>query len=233
MREHERPSRPVLFFTKESEYPYWGKGSSVFVASDRHVYWITARHVMKNQRASVNDLLITPATDSAISVPFNELVEIVESPENEDFRDIYMLRVDMEQFWSSTDSDLYAWNINRDFCDCSELSIGEELFLLGFPSESRFVNYEEQKIHFTRTVLRAIYEGVTTEEHCHELRLETSVTLDELDGLSGGAVFRHPENPEERIQLVGILIRGTTQSGKARFIDCSVIEDMVRLSEGA
>jgi hypothetical protein len=233
MKEQERPSRPVLFFTKESEFPYWGKGSSFFVASDQHVYWVTARHVMENQEASPHDLMITPGDDSAISIPFNELLQIVKGPDNEDFRDIYMLRVNMEEFWESTDSELYAWNIDRDFYDCSKLSTGEELFLLGFPSESRFVDYDVKRIHFTQAVLRDIYNGPTTEEHCHELRLETSITLEELDGLSGGVVFRYPREPKEPSQLAGLLVRGTSQSGIIRFIDCAVINEFVHLSEAA
>lgn len=186
---------------------------------------------MENQRASAHDLMITPSDDSVISVPFNELLQIVKGPENEDFRDIYMLRVNMEEFWDSTDSELYAWNIKRDFFDCSKLSLGEELFLLGFPFESRFVDYEVKRIHFTKTVLRGIYDGPTTEEYCHKLRLETSITLEQLDGLSGGTVFRYPRNLEEPSQLVGLLVRGTSQSGIVHFIDCAVIDEFVRLSE--
>ncbi|MCW9057592.1 MAG: hypothetical protein OQL11_01775 [Gammaproteobacteria bacterium] len=231
MKEHERPSRPVLFFTKESDYPYWGIGSSFFIASDQHVYWITARHVMEKQGALPHDLKITPGDDSAISVPFSELLQIEKGLDNEDFRDLYMLKVNMDEFWESTDSELYAWNISRDFYDCTKLSTGEELFLLGFPSESRFVDYDVKRIHFTQVVLRGIYLGQTSEEHCHELQLETSVTLEELDGLSGGVVFRYPRNPEEPSQMVGLLIRGTSKSGILRFIDCAVINEFVRLSE--
>jgi hypothetical protein len=188
---------------------------------------------MENQGASPHNLMITPGHDSAISVPFNELLQIKKGSDNEDFRDLYMLRVNMEEFWESTDSELYAWNINRDFYDCSKLLAGEELFLIGFPSESRFVDYDVKRIHFTQVVLRGIYQGQTSEEHCHKLQLETSVTIEELDGLSGAVVFRYPRNPEEPCQVVGLLIRGTSKSGIIRFIDCAVIDDFVRLSETA
>ncbi len=231
MKEQERPSRPVLFFTEESEFPYWGKGSSFFVASDQHVYWVTARHVMENQGASPYDLLITPSDDSAISVPFVERLQIENDPDNEDFRDICMLRVNIEEFLESTDSELYAWNINRDFYDCTNLSTGDELFLLGFPSESRFVDYDVKRIHFTKVVLRGVYQEQSSDEHCHKLRLETSITLDELDGLSGGAVFRYPSDPNEPAKLVGLVIRGTSGSGIIHFIDSAILGEFVRKSE--
>lgn len=233
MNEFERASRPVLFFTKESEYPYWGRGSSLFVASDQNVYWLTAKHVIERQEASAQNLMITPSDDSSISVPFSELMQIVDNPENDDYRDLYMLRVNLEEFWESTDSTLFAWNINQHFFDCDRLSDGDEIFILGFPSESRFVDYAVPRIHFMQVVLRGIYEGRSSEAHCHKLRLETSITLVDLDGLSGGTVFRHPRNPEEPTQLVGLLIRGSSTSGIAHFIDCAVIENFVRLSDAA
>jgi hypothetical protein len=233
MQEVERPSRPVLFLAKESEYPYWGRGSSLFVASDRNVYWLTARHVIERQGASAPDLIVTPTDDSAITVPFNELIQIARDPDNPDYKDLFMLRINLEEFWGSTDSELYAWNIDRNFFDCSQLSQGDELFVLGFPSESRFVDYETKRVHFTKVVLRGVYEGLSSEEHCHKLRLETSVDLKELDGLSGGTVFRHPRNPNEPSEFVGLVVRGTAVSGFVYFIDCAVIADFVRLSDAA
>lgn len=231
MREHEKPSRPVLFFTKDSDYPYWGKGSSFFITSGEHIYWLTARHVMENQRATPHDLMITPHDSSGVSVPFDNSFQIKEGAE--DFRDLYMLRINAAEFWETTDSELYAWNITRDFFDCARLLPGDELFLLGHPSESRFVDYDVKRIHFTQVVLRGIYQEKSSEEHCHVLKLDTSVTLDDLDGLSGGVVFKYPRDAEEPVQAVGLMIRGTAESGIIRFIDCAVINEFVRLSETA
>ena len=142
-----------------------------------------------------------------------------------------MLRINLEEFSESTDSTLHAWNINRHFFDCNKLSHGDEIFILGFPSESRFVDYAVKRIHFTQVVLRGIYEGRSSEARCHKLRLETSITLKELDGLSGGTVFRHPRDPEKQTQLVGLLVRGSTKNGIVHFIDCAVIDEFVRLSD--
>ena len=55
--------------------------------------------------------------------------------------------------------------------------------------------------------------------------------LEQLDGLSGGVVFRHTPNPEEPTQIVGMVIRGTAGSGLIHFIDCGVIRDFVSLAE--
>ena len=97
MQEVERPSRPVLFFSKESEYPYWGRGSSLFVASDRDVYWLTAKHVIERQAASAPDLMITPTDETAISVPFKDLFQIETDPQSPDFKDLYLLRLNLER----------------------------------------------------------------------------------------------------------------------------------------
>jgi hypothetical protein len=231
MKEHERPSRPVLFFTKESDYPYWGRGSSFFITSGSNIYWITAQHVIENQKASPKDLMITPGNESTVSVPFDNLFKIKKSDENEDFRDLFMLRVNLDEFWESKDSDIYAWNINRDFFDSEKLSPGDELFLLGYPSESRYVDYDVKRIHFTRVVLRGLYQNPAHDDHCHVLKLETSVSINDLDGLSGGVVFRYPQNPEEPVQVVGLMIRGSVERGNVHFVGSNVIREFVHIAE--
>ena len=228
LKEHERPSRPVLFFTEGSDFPYWGKGSSFFITNGSCRFWVTAQHVIDNQGASVQDLMITPSDETAIPIPFNEQIEINQGSEYEDYRDICIIRVDFDKFWETKESDLYAWNIDRDFYDCSRLSNGEELYLLGFPSESRYVDYDVKTIHFTSNVLRGIYQGPATENNCYTLQLETSIELDDLDGLSGSVVFRYPYTLDEPVQAVGMLIRGSASSAILEFIDCAVIRDFVR-----
>jgi len=233
MQEAERPSRPVLFLTKESQYPYWGRGSSLFVASDRNIYWLTARHVLDRQGASAPNLMITPTDETAITVPFKDLFQIETEPNNPDFKDLYMLRLNMEEFWDTADSELYAWNIDRNFYDCRKLEHGDELFVLGFPSESRFVDYDVKRIHFTQVVLRGVYAGLALESHCHTLKIETSIELKDFDGVSGGTVFRHPRSPQEPSAFVGLAIRGSVESGLIHFVDCAVIAEFVRLSDAA
>lgn len=231
VKEHELATRPVLFLSRDLEFPYWGRGSSLLVSSGKNVYWLTARHVMESQGATPHDLMITPSINSTISLPFDELFQIKKVDENEDNKDLYMLRINSDEFWRTTDSCLYAWDIDHHFFDCNELVAGDELFILGYPSESRFVDYESRRIHFARVVLRGVYEGESVHAHCHQLRLETSVELEQLDGLSGGVVFRYPPNPEEPTQIVGMTIRGTAGSGLIHFIDCAVIRDFVCLAE--
>ena len=104
---------------------------------------------------------------------------------------------------------------------------------MGFPSESRFVDYEAKRIHFTQVVLRGVYEGLAPESHCHILKLESSVELNDFDGVSGGTVFRHPRNPEESSEFVGLLVRGSAESGLMSFVDCAVVAELVRLSDAA
>jgi hypothetical protein len=231
MKEHERRSRPVLFFTKDSEFPYWGKGSSFFVSSDQNVYWITARHVMENQGAAESELMITPGHGSEILVPFNEQTLEEQNPKYEGFQDIYILRVNTAEYYASKDAVLYAWDIDHDFFDNGKLSTGDDLYILGYPSESRFVDYELKNIEVAKANLHVTYQGPSIEEHCHTLQLDSSITIEDFDGLSGGVVIRYPLEANEPIQLVGMIIRGSAKEGFIHCIDSAVINESVRILE--
>lgn len=233
MNEPELTVRPVLFESQVDGYEYWGKGSSVLVCSDQNIYWVTASHVMENQGVSAEDLRIFPTEVSLDSVPYNELIRIARNEEREDFSDLYMLKVDLKDADFSEYSDLRAWKADRDFYDNRKLIAGDELFIMAYPSEKRYVDYEVKRIHFARVVLRAVYQRKSVEKYCHTVKLESSIELENLDGLSGGMVFRRPRRLELPPQFVGLVVRGTAESGFVSYIDCAVIYNTIRLAENA
>lgn len=235
----EQTCRPVIFETTNTEWPYWGKGSSFLVANAGHHYWITARHVIENLGGSAESLRIFPSDNSRMSLPFNEKYTMdLNMTEDEDYKDIFMLRVDLRDFERSGDAPLIAQDVEVGFHLAESLVPGNELFLIAYPSESRFIDYEKFSIKNTRSVLRAVYEGSSVSDHCHTLRIETSVRIDDFDGLSGGPVFFLQERiREQEVEVfplfVGLAIRGSAASSTVHFISSNVVSNFIRSAEAA
>lgn len=236
MAEFEQVSRPVLFEHTDSDYPYWGKGTSLLVATAQSNYWVTAQHVLKNSGGRVDALRIFPTDWSRISLPFNEQYEIPSDNLDDDYKDILIVRVDLERFKKSGDAPLVAQDVDVGFLAPEQLAIGSELLIIGYPSESNWIDYDEQKIKSNRSLIKARYEGLGHSEHCHQLHFDTSLNISNFDGLSGSPVFvLQPRKLAGQDclfpMLVGVLIRGTAESQIGYFISALVIKEMIRLAE--
>ena len=112
----------------------------------------------------------------------------------------------------------------------------DELWIIGYPSESNFVDFDTRRIKSTRSVIRAIYKGSSISAHCHELRVDSSVHLESYDGLSGSPVFHMRSqfvNGETVFLplLVGMLLRGAASSATAHFVSSDVIVNLVNQAE--
>jgi len=237
MYAFEEVSRPVLYEHDHSEFAYWGKGSSFLIANSHNTYWVTAAHVLVNSGAHVDSLRILPSDHSRISLPFNQQFTVNKGvTDDEDYKDVFMLRIDLSAFDKSGDAPLVAQDLGLGLLSADKLNLDDVLWIVGYPAESNFVDYEANKISNTRSVLRALYEGQSTSVHCHQLRVETSVALESYDGLSGSPVYcMKPQrrDGEELIfpLLVGMLLRGTASSRIAHFVGSDVLLNIVNLAE--
>jgi len=233
----EETSRPVIFESEDSYYQYWRKGSSLLIASTRHYYWATAVHVLSNMGGSAESLRIFPSDDSRVSLPFNELYSITHSESDDpEHRDVIMLRIDLSDFVASGDAPLVAQYLENGVQPASSLKPDSVLWIIGYPAESNLIDYDRAAIRSTRSVVRALYRGEAVSDHCHTLSVETTLSLESFDGLSGSPVFYLRE---ERIRgelvcfpiLVGMLLRGTASSGLCHFVCSSVLANIVRVAE--
>ncbi|MDQ3776613.1 MAG: serine protease [Pseudomonadota bacterium] len=237
MSKFEEACRPVIFEQKHAEFSYWGKGSSFLIANSNNCYWVTASHVLINTGGHADSLRIVPSDNSQISLSFNEQYTVNKgSADDEDYKDIFMLRIDLNEFDSSGDAPLVAQDIDQGILRAERLEPNDHLWVIGYPSESNFIDYESCAIKNTRSVLRAVYRGRSVSDYCHELIIESSIKLENYDGLSGGPVFHMKQvNRNGQVAayplLVGMLLRGTASSGIAHFVSSSVIVDIVNLLE--
>lgn len=237
MHAFEEASRPVLYEHDDPAFAYWGKGSSFLIANARNYYWATAAHVLSNAVARVDSLRIFPSDHSRISLPFNEQYTVNKGvTDDEDYKDVFMLRVDASGFDKSGDAPLVAQDLEAGLLSADKLTRDDELWIIGYPAETTYIDYDASKISNTRNVLRAVYEGPSDSAHCHRLRMVTSITLRSYDGLSGSPVYcmkrLHRDRQELIIPLlVGMLLRGSASSRVAHFVNSEVLLNIVNLAE--
>ncbi|MBU4289393.1 MAG: serine protease [Proteobacteria bacterium] len=218
-------------------YSYWGKGSSFLIANAHNYYWVTASHVLFNMGGCVDNLRIFPSDNSKISVPFNEQYTVNKgSTDEEEYKDVFMLRIDLNQFDNSGDSPMAAQDINQGVLHAERLKPNDELWIIGYPAERNIIDYESCEIKNTRTIIRGLYKGESISEHCHELIIDSSIKLETYDGLSGSPVFHIKQlNRNGQVVLipmfVGMLLRGTASSRIAHFVSSNVIVNIVNIVE--
>lgn len=236
MHAFEEAARPVIFEHPDDVISYWGKGSSMLLANSKHYFWVTASHVLKNTGGTVQSLRIFPSDDSRISLPFDEQYTIrAELSEDEDYRDIFALRINLSEFATSGDAPLTAQDVELGLLPAEDLAVGAVLWIIGYPAERNSIDYEQGRIKNSRTVIRAVYRGPSSADHCHVARINSSIRLESFDGLSGSPVFFFQPTIHEGQELlfpllVGMLVRGTASSELVHFISAKVIGRLIELA---
>lgn len=232
----EQVSRPVLYEHLDPEYSYWGKGSSMLLSTQSSFYWVTARHVLENMEGTVESLRIFPYDYSTVSLPFNEKYTIKPGTSLEDYKDVFVLRIHLDEFLQFGDCPLVGQDVNRGLRPAEQLCVEDRLWIIGYPEESNSVDYEERRIKNTRSVIGARYMGQSTEDHCHTLRFDGALLPSSLDGLSGSPIFYlQPESVADKVMLtpliIGMLLRGSSESRRAHFVSSRVLGEVIRIAE--
>ena len=192
---------------------------------------------MKNLGGAAECLRIVPSDASRISLPFNKQYCVKrDKSDGEDYKDVLMLRLDMNEFDLSGDAPLAAQDLEQGVLPAERLKQGDELWIVGYPAERTLVDYDASAIWSTRSVLRAFYKDASISEHCHSVFVDTSIQLASYDGLSGSPLFymKHEQFQGEHVRLpllVGMLQRGTASSKIAHFVSSKVLVDIVRVAE--
>lgn len=221
----------MLFEAELSEYTYWGKGSSILLADAKNCYWITANHAMNNVGGAPENLAIFPTDYSTMSIPFNARYKInLDNVGDEEHKDIYLLRIDLSQFKEKGDAPLTAQDIEIGSIPAERLKAGDNLLVVGYPSEFRAVDYDEFKIKYKRYQLKAKYLGPSITDHCHELSIVDEIELNSYDGISGGPVYYMAERIPGVITplFVGMTLRATAKSHRGHFVSANVILDAIK-----
>lgn len=225
--------RPVLFESDDADYPYFGMGSSVLLSTSRNLYWVTAKHVMHNQHGSAETLRVFATENSRMSIPFNLSVKIVGQSEDSLLTDLYILRATLAEFATSGDAAASSQRIEDGLLEMAALKQGDELLVAGYPNDHRAVNYEDFKIRYTRSVLKANFVGFSSsQQHCGDMRIDTPHGLTTLNGFSGSPIYRLVNVGQFTMpMMVGLAVLANDETGLVRFIDAKVLRHAISVSE--
>jgi hypothetical protein len=95
-------------------------------------------------------LRIFPTDTSNYTIPFNAQYELkpLNQNEQEEYHDIYLMRIDIPMQLHNSDSLLFAIDLNKTIMSPESLSIDAKLGIIGFPADTREVDYECLKIKY-------------------------------------------------------------------------------------
>ncbi|WP_374586117.1 hypothetical protein [Pseudoduganella sp.] len=228
-------ARPVCFAHDDPIYSIWAKGSSFLCTSARNFYWVTAAHVVDNHGVNAASVRVFPSDQATISLPFDEQYRIKSNGSADDYKDLLILRINDDEFHAHCDTPLVGQDIECGFLPAEVLTQGCELWIVGYAAENNYIDYDDAKVHHTRTVMRAIYQGDNHFDFCHVAKIESSIVLSSFDGLSGSPVFyfmtaRKGGNEIQEAVLVGMLLRGGAESDLVHFVSAGVIRRAIELT---
>lgn len=224
----ENISRPVIFRSSCSEYPWYGLGTAFIVGYKKNLFVITAKHVVENnitknevhnavelQRFNVflpgfNDPL--PLDGCAVYEPGKD------NPDLTHVGDVIIYHVNREHFQELFPGYKYlSLQAEKNFLSPSTLKPGEYLAVFGYPEEGRSICFDRKEL-IAKPYLKG---GILVEKLLDYLYVFQSKACDyDFNGLSGSPVFHlSPAG----IRIVGMALRGSNSSGKLNFLDVELI----------
>ena len=217
--------QPLVFETNLSEFPYSIHGTVFIVGYKGRAFVLTTRHSLCPENSPA--ICVFPSDSSQRIIPLKDVFFVSENHASDDFVDLAVIEIDMDEI---TDKEIgSAILINLELASGDWLSNSEtaEMFIIGYPEEYSFVDYESEAIANGRLALYGRYAGLSVSDYCHMLKLSDTHNLSTFSGFSGGPVFAWIEHPGNRgeIVLCGMALRGTPSSKLIHFLDRSVLLD--------
>lgn len=217
-------AKPVVFDTGWEETPYAGIGTCFIVLYKQDTFAITAKHVIDD--CSGESLVIFPNKETELSIPFNTYLQVTDSDGNDgDYADIAIFKVDYKALELEGSSVIRTIDLNKYDSSWNKRKSESELFFFGYPSEHRKIDYEQYLISSDQHLLVAKYVGKSVSQFCYEIEIKDLKNISNLDGFSGSPVFCISTKKADQpfMTWCGMLIRGTSESKRAYFIDGGII----------
>ncbi|GBE51787.1 hypothetical protein BMS3Bbin14_00241 [bacterium BMS3Bbin14] len=221
---------PLVFETSRAETPYSIRGTVFLVGYAGRAFVLTARHSLCPEDCPPICIFPTDASQKKI-IPLKDVFFVPVDHVPDDFGDIAVIEMDMNKI---TDTEVgSAKLIDLDLASGDWLSKSEaaEFFVLGYPEEHSFVDYDLETITSRRWALHGQYAGESISDYCHMLEVSSIHNLTTFSGFSGGPVFAWIESPGNRGQIIlcGMALRGTPAGGQIHFLDRSVLLDALNI----
>lgn len=216
--------QPLVFETGIDEAPYSSTRGTVFlVGYEGRSYVLTARHAL--QPNNLVPICVFPSDTSQQLIPLKDVFYVPQALEDDDFVDLAVIAIDARRI---THPDVAGARLIDLALSCGEwkrYAHEAQFFVLGYPEERSFFNYETQEFRADRMIFLGRYGGQSNLQCLHILSILDAVSLKTFSGLSGAPVFAWLELPMQQPTpvLCGMVLRGTPESGLVHFLDRDVL----------
>lgn len=226
-----RSVQPLVFETGILEFPYSTAGTVFLVGYEKQPFIITTRHSLNPE--NIGPICIFPSDTSHRIIPLKDVFFVARDDEPEDFVDLAVIAIDTAQISHSEVAQATLIDLALALGDWKSDLGNTDFFTLGYPEDHSFVEYDTQILHNERITLRARYIGRSIIPYLHEIKISDQYTLSTFSGFSGSPVFAYIQRPNVAPEtiLCGMVIRGSSQSGKMHFLDRSVLLDALKIKK--
>lgn len=216
---------PLVFETGIAEAAHSIAGTGFLVGYCRRVFLVTARHVLRPDE--VYPLCILSPAGHVL--PLKDVYFVPVDAVDEDFTDLAVVELDLQKL-QIKHYDTRLIPMESVTGDWRQAAHDTGCFLLGFPKQHSWVDYETGEVQMGLVKLAGRYQGAALAHSLHEFKVENP-PLDDYSGFSGSPVFcqRIATNGSYVPVLCGMVVQGSPISRIVRFIETSVICDMLAL----
>ncbi len=221
--------QPLVFETNLTEYPYSTRGTVFIVGYAGRAFVLTSRHGLRPDICP--SICVFPNDNSQQIIPLKDVFFVSEKHVPDDFADVAIIEIDMKKITDPEVGRTRLIDLNLASGDWLSKSETAEMFVLGYPEDHSFVDYDLETITNHRWSIHGRYAGVSEVDYLHKLEVLCPNNLSTFSGFSGGPVFAWVEHSEKRGQLIlcGMALRGTKSSGLIHFLDRSVLFDALNV----
>lgn len=226
-----RSVQPLVFETGRAEFPYSTSGTVFLVGYEGEPFILTARHSLNPE--NLGPICIFPSDTSYRIIPLKDVFFVPRDEESEDFVDLAVIAIDTARISHSEVAQATLIDLALASGDWESDVGNAEFFTLGYPEDHSFVECDSQTLHTDRVTLRARYVGPSIMPYLHEIEISDQHALSTFRGFSGSPVFAWMQHPgvAPKTLLCGMVILGSSQSGKMHFLDRSVLLDALKIKK--
>jgi hypothetical protein len=221
-------ARLVLFRTGQDDAQMSFNGTGFFASFNSQIFFVTAKHVVKGNEH--NQILVYSNDRMKKPVTLLKGIEPPPSSDGGDSDDIVVYPVKFMKAHRQLKHRLIAFPLNAEPNGWKLHAHELEFFIFGFPKYEAELDYSTQILKSKRCMIFGQYHQQAPEESVHVLRFDEIVVAQNLDGYSGAPVFAHRRviGGTSKVIFVGIVVRGTAKSRTIRFVDASIVLNLLK-----
>lgn len=209
---------PLVIYSENKEYPYWGVGTAFTAEWRGHIYLISAKHIWVNQKTNPQHIRVFLRT-SGLEIKFDR--EAIMKDDFEPSQDLLVMRVHPENVDSLSNNGLNWIDIGYTIDDDAR-DEDKRYCVFGYPDSHRSYDYDEKQFSASLGVLfgKRIIPQI---ENLESLKITTTDNKC-LRGYSGSPVFRYANG---QMEFSGMVITGSGASGVINYIPAQFIAELL------